>query len=545
MVDTIRPCGSLTLGRQMSVAQFQLEEASKVTSPEAKTKACGIVQKTIATLKEFALQQESFWGWILRHLAKLFGIVTDYQKVLNQIDMLESKANALTEDAIDELQKLEDAKAKKQVKIEKSVGKLDKAFDEVEAAIVELKKRADSLTCVNKDFFELQQDLSQYQSYIAQMTAPLQKLNEIYMGDVEAFEKIPALWNKHKAAKEALQKIAAQLAGMVSKTQSDIITPSPAKEITLGGISQGGNTCYLASAMQAVNQIEEYRALFNPVENPLKQRTGESLASFEERKLIQRKGFFVLEKINSGNKVAGDEINQLRTACYNHKIDGKQVISTLGGTFDSMEVLGRMLRVLDYKDPQLTFEYEDVVDDETNFEVVNDGKERNPAEYSTIEETKKYQKKGCYTFSAFSYMNSSVSMETLSKEFLATETIDEALLKHISKTGEITYRKYKNVKRKKALNLEPKNLPKVLRITIQQLDGQRATITRPDIFYPSGKQGVGPKYTLKAIIEHLPGHYVAHVKTANGMLTANDGHVHEAASSSVPGYGYIYVRDDS
>src|SRR6185503_15676597 len=132
---------------------------------------------------------------------------------------------------------------------------------------------------------------------------------------------------------------------------------------------------------------------------------------------------------------------------------------------------------------------------------------------------------GSLAFAAYAHIGENVSMQTLQNEFFATKTLgDGILVKHISGDGEISFRNYKNVQLKSSVDTE--KLPNVLRILVQQLDDERATITNSESFYPSGTIGEGSKYVLKAVLEHRPGHYVAHLNTSQGMITANDSAVH-------------------
>lgn len=553
MINIFDPNSSVTLGCKMSEIRQKLNEAHEVTAPEDKSKASQVAKRAIANLKELALENEGFWGRLFRIILKAFGYITEYQRVLNEIEKYESEANALSEDAVAELEKLAVKKIKQQLRIEQSVVQIVKDFDEIDAAVINLKDRADRVSGLTDDYLELQKDIGQYQSYLKQLEGSLQKFNQIYQEDIEGFKNIPALWGKHAQATNTLAEISKQLTDMViPNIQFNPVSNSTAiVEAQPGGISQGGNTCYLASACQAINQVTEYRNLFNPKKNPLRKRYGESPEKFEERKLIQRRAFYVLERIAKGQDVKGSEINTLREACFNHAPKGKKIIKSLTGTADSMEILGRLLGVMDYKDPQVTFSSQTVID-ESQYEIVPDiyydkpkdaWVKRDPIHYKTLEETKKIKKElSNLTFCAYSHLNETVSMQTLQNEFFAMEPLaDGTTVKHVTENGDVIYRKYKNVQVKKTIDMN--NLPKVLRILVQQLDGQRATIKQPEFFYPSGKPGIGPKYVLKSIVEHMPGHYVAHLNTSQGLVTANDGWVHKTSSSSIPGYGYIYVME--
>jgi hypothetical protein len=541
-MNVAAPDSNYELTRKMNAAQTMFDQAKKAETGSDKIEKIGLMRRCINSLKDHAVKQEGFWSRVWRVILNLFGIVTDYQKVLNQIAVLEAAASDLSNET--KLSLLHETKKDDQKKIEGSVEKLNRAFNEVESTITEFKSKAAKITRTGQEYNDLKGDVTIYQKHLKDMEETLHQLNEIYQGDIEAFKHIPQLWEKHAAAQTELKRIANQLADILAP-KSIKPASSTKKTTALGGISQGGNTCYLASAMQTMNHIETYRNLFDPSMHPLAQRAKESTASFEERKKIQNAGFAIIQKIQSGTTVKGNEINLLRKACFEHYEQGKRVISSLSGQIDSMETLDRILTVLDYKEPQLSFHFQDIIIDENDYEVINDGKERNPDQFSTLAEVKNYFKNGTIGLSAYDYLKADVTMSTLIKNSWETESLTDYIVKHVSETGEISYRKYNHVERRKSLDVSKNNYPPVMRVTIQQLDGQRATITRPDTLYPSGKEGVGPKYRLAAVIEHMPGHYVAHLKTTGGMLTANDSFVHEKNTANIPGYGYFYVRDDA
>ena len=84
--------------------------------------------------------------------------------------------------------------------------------------------------------------------------------------------------------------------------------------------------------------------------------------------------------------------------------------------------------------------------------------------------------------------------------------------------------------------------PEVIRITVKQLEDEKAILTQTDTVYPFGS-GNGPKYRLQSIIEHRPGHYVAHTRQAdNRFIEANDGWV-SPSSEELSGFAYYYVKE--
>ncbi len=492
---------NLDLGLSMSRASYTIEQTNRSVKAETGSVAIRNLQFPLSQLEmEISLFQlkkvskkcENPFERLFRPLLNLFGIVTNYQKLINEINILECNAE-LTE--MEHLKQLEKERTEALDNIEAALTKISEQFTAVEKEIQNLDTRA---------------ALAMYQKHLTSMEGPLDTLFSIYRGDAPQLKLIEELAERYDNVLNRL---------------SEITRPK-----LPGGISNGGNTCYLASAMQAINNVAEYRDLFK---NTLQQRERESKESFEERLSIQEAGFSILQKIERGKKVSGKEINSLRQACYNHTEDGKRVIESLRGQTDSMETLGRLLSVLDYKEPEIQFIYEDTVG-ENDFEIVDDGKERDA---STLEEVKRYAQNGSFTLSAYQYMNAEVSMDILFKNFWKDETLENYLLMELDEdNSEVVYKRYKTATRKKSLNQD--TLPKVLRVTVQQMGEQRARIAKPETVCLSDRT-----YRLAAVIEHKPGHYVAHVVRPGGMITANDSLVHSRSSSSIPGYGYIYIMD--
>lgn len=550
----IYPDQCVELGKKMSLASYTFEQAINTDYRSGdKNNAINKMQEAIFDLKSSATEKEPAFAFFIRKLFKLFGYVTNYQKVMNQINELEELGESLAENEkflstrskriSKQLRTLDKEKEIDLIKISRELECIEQNFTQIEDAAKYLKKEAQNLSKIDSTYLNLQQTLSVYQSYLTDTQEMIDQLSDIYQGDIEGFDLIPSLWVRHKAVKSELQNVSSILTNLI-KTCPDKKTPSPS--INVGGINNGGNSCYLASAMQAINSTELYRDLFNPEKNLLKIRNGnpkESEASLNQRKLIQKNGFAILEKINKEITVSKEEINKFRQSCYDHKFDGcSRVIESERGQIDSVETLDHLLTVLDYDEPQLVFNYRMVFDDENNYEEVFP---ENPLNFQTLTDAKKDRSEaGTMTLSAMPHLNKAVTMNKLITEFWDGGTFEYIINYKSPETGEVTYRKYHDVKHEISLDLEKSNFPKVLRVTIQQLDGQRARVTNPEVIYPSGFEGVGPRYRLASVIEHRPGHYVAHIVTPNGFIEANDGWVHPDKNSSIPGYAYFYVLDD-
>ncbi len=479
---------NLELGLSMSRASYAIESSNRKIENQIGSVAIRNLQfpmlqlemeSEISQLKNVSKKCQNPFERLFRSLLNLFGIVTNYQKLMNEINILECNANLIEREHLKQLEK-------------EKTG----ALDNIEAALTEI---SDQFTAVEEEIQNLDTpaDLALYQKHLKSMEEPLNELFKIYRGDAPQLKLIKELADRYdKVLNELSKTVPPQLPG---------------------GIRNGGNTCYLASAMQAINNVPEYRDLFK---NPLQQRPGESEESLEERKRIQKAGFTILQKIERRKEVSREEINLLRQACYEHKEDDIRVIKSLGGQTDSMETLGRLLSALDYQETEIQFIYEDTVD-VNGLEIVDDGKER---DVSKLKDVKKYVRKDpfiLYTDPHKEKNVSKVSMDTLIQDLWKVEYVEESRLL-----------------RKRSVN--PDNLPNVLLVKVVYSRKKKMKITNPETVHISGY-----KYRLAAVIEHMPGHYVAHVVKPSGMFTANDSRVRPQSNSFISGDGYIYVMDGS
>lgn len=120
----------------------------------------------------------------------------------------------------------------------------------------------------------------------------------------------------------------------------------PVELIRHGGISNGGNTCFIAAAIQLMKEIPIFNKKINP-ENRLKQRVNESDSHFALRQNIKEKLFHILQEINSGNSVSSKEINALRNLFIN--FEPQKNCFSLNSMGDPQEVTELLRKVLDFQ----------------------------------------------------------------------------------------------------------------------------------------------------------------------------------------------------
>lgn len=530
-----------TLGKKMSAAYGALVEAENVRrapwSPVV-DRTVAAASKAIAELQSYATSHETSFSRFMRKLLRIFGIVTSYQKVLNEIAGLEQSAATLSEEQKTKLQELLKKAKESGHELESVISNIEFDFKEIEEAVETLKTRAKNVKNDDKTAGYLPLDVMVYLTRLREMEDILNKLVGAKELNEDVQKSINHLSGRHKKAKESLEEVQRNLTALaIQATQQH----------TLGGIKNGGNTCYLATALQAINNIGVYRECFDPERRPLQQRTGETDAILNERKEIQSRGHAILEKISSGKKVKRAEINFFRKACYNHMYDGhKRVVESTYGQIDAVETLGRLLLVMDYKQPQLNFLFHDIVDEAAGYK---DPKPttiaRKPDNYRTIEDARNYEKEGMLTLNAYPYLSQKVSAKKLLDDFWAPTDLEEYFVKHYDSDGRASYRIYRKARRTMELNLVGGKWPDVIPVTVQQMSPMRATVTAPEFLHLTSNDGVKQRYRLGSILEHTGSHYIAHLHTPAGMVTADDSTVKFKVSSSIAGYGYIYVRDDT
>jgi hypothetical protein len=78
-----------------------------------------------------------------------------------------------------------------------------------------------------------------------------------------------------------------------------------------GGIANGGNTCFIAAALQCLCSRSDQ--LPKDVENDLKRKYDETNEQFAQRKKLANEVLKLINKITMQKRVSGEEINELRT----------------------------------------------------------------------------------------------------------------------------------------------------------------------------------------------------------------------------------------
>jgi hypothetical protein len=327
----------------------------------------------------------------------------------------------------------------------------------------------------------------------------------------------------------------------LNKTPDNIFNKKLSKigKIEIGGIDNGSNTCYLASAVQVLNNIPAYRKAFDPKENHLKKWDKESYDSLKLRKQIQASAFQILENINKGIKTSGHEIHGLRKLCYVYKApDNASIVESLHGMADSAETLQRLLEAMNYKFGS----YHCIlnIQPESEFTIIENA---DPTRYSTIEEMNKVETGADLEVSGFPYLGNQVPMQQLINEFWSDEILPDCRINEKNEEGNYFVKQYKSTKKSKQPSFE--NPPEVIRITVKQADGNKAKIQNPRKIHLFGFNR-GPLYHLKAMIEHRhPGHYVAHIVDKRGnIIEANDSDMYES-HETLPGFAYYYVKEEN
>ncbi len=251
----------------------------------------------------------------------------------------------------------------------------------------------------------------------------------------------------------------------------------------LGGITNGGNTCYLAAALQGINSCTLYRSLFYPAAGPLAQRDGESAQAFEIRQKLQSHVHVLLANIKQGITISAEQINALRESLI---AAGCNKIVKNHGMGSGPEALHELLELVDL-----------------DLSIVCSAK--------------------------FLVQEGAVEFEELERRSLVVDPLESqstdmaALLCSAAAGGQF---------------IEPEL--GVIEITVRQPAHHKVNITRAAEIRPFGEQSA--VYDLVGIIEHSPGHYTAKVRAGAQILRANDGCVRASKTFTCKGELYIYQR---
>jgi len=254
-----------------------------------------------------------------------------------------------------------------------------------------------------------------------------------------------------------------------------------------------------------------------------------------------KKGHNILQKLTAGESITRHEINEFRQTCYNCQTSqGRKVVDSPSHQADAAEILERILDVLDFHGGsyQLTTSRQPVGSSYTIVPGLD------PTGYSSLSVLAKgHIEKSSPTLevAAFAHMGRSVPLQTLIDDTWADEIISNVKVADKDKDGSPCVKQFEAMRLQKKVGLQTA-FPELIRITVKQLEDAKSTMTRTDEVYPFGS-GNGPKYRLQAIIEHRPGHYVAHARRDNGeFIEANDSWVH-ASQQEITGFAYYYLKE--
>lgn len=534
---------------------------TKADAPEAVAQIFDATEEVVQTVK----QKASLWTSIVSFFSNLFGKVSDYQRLQLEVEKLESQLQKKVEElsssprdsSPEETAELTNKLTEVQAEIKtlgdtiiSDLNELIAKFDEVDEHLAGLERQSDREDQTESQIRQNIEEASKLANFFQTIqTSMVTASNMYYENETTDFSPIITLHTRYSTTEKRLKAIQdkqiAQWIAQQQPVQKASAVESTEQTVIVGGIRNGGNSCYVASAIQTINAVPSYRKAFDPEQNPLKQHTEETQESFEQRKLIQERGFNVLQKIQSGVTISQEEINAFRKACYDHKQAGyktdQRVIKSLGGMDDSAERLERFLEVMDYQfgSYQVQIQRTPIT---TNPVLRYD---IDPKGISTWEEFTKQKvevKIPTIEVSAYAYLNDSVDMQSLIEETWADEQIEGVWISSEDEQGNPCVKEYRNCTLHKEANA--KEAPEVIRVTVKQLEEDKATIKKANRIYPFGR-GNGPAYELKSIIEHRPGHYVAHIPQKDGSsIEANDSWVH-AGKKDITGFAYYYVRVES
>ncbi len=297
----------------------------------------------------------------------------------------------------------------------------------------------------------------------------------------------------------------------------------------IGGIRNGGATCYLAAVLQAISAVPSYVAAFN---KPLIQKAGESADAFQKKQQVQAEAHEIMTAINQGKVMTKKGINDFRKLCASLGIVPEK------GEFSAPEVLKRLLDLIDYQSPaalQLESAFILPATEPERIENV-----RNPDAFSTREEL---LQKRCadleLTLNPYLVQGNNISLQTLVNQFYEGQEVASLTFKE-ENDGETACYHYENVERSQHMVLGGP-YPDVIQVNVIQIDEQHIKLQHPQILYPAGTVQEGPGYRLVAIIEHRPGHYVTYrAGDQDALILANDATVSETKNTAIAGETYLY-----
>ncbi|MFI0434156.1 MAG: hypothetical protein ACH350_00325 [Parachlamydiaceae bacterium] len=509
---------------------------------------CEITGKAIQSVKK----EQSLWTMITSFFSRLFGRVSDYEKLQIRADQLERKLVDLIDGPECETTRQLLDQTKKEVK--EAISHLN---EDIAVALLQLEEVDHYLNGLSRTKFRSPEEVVKLIEDASYPAATLKILGPFHNRIVSNYQDddefdlslIKKLDERFVAIKEKQlaiqQNLMSQLFASIETQKSSKSARSEliGKKMP-GGICNGGNTCYLASGLQVMRATAAYRNAMDPELNPLKKREKETNAVFQHRKLVQKKGDEILQAIEEGKQVSRETINQFRKCCYECPTSqGKRVVDHLSRQADAAEVLERLLDVVDFDAGYYQINEQRVPVDQ-RFEILPRNAKNNPDDYSSLNELAQGKVETCSAtveVAAAQYLNGSVPMQRLIDERWGKESLSDVKVADWDEKGFPCVKKFNSMHLKKKVNTQVE-LPEVIRITVKQSEFYKANLTDADEIYPFGSRN-GDKYRLVALIEHRPGHYVAHTRGGDGkLIEANDSWVHRG-EQEVGGFVYYYVKE--
>lgn len=524
-----------------------------------------IAEESEAVIKQVK-EQESFWTSFAAFFSNIFGHITEYQQLQIEADRLEYKLEDavkrisfttdldLEENSLGKLFNLSEDIEKLQLELEEALEKVNAAshelvddidtlsiqMDSLEASIENLESECQGIGLESKQIFHIVTETSKLISLTNTMESTILELSYLYHEKFEVLSPIVPQVIRYELAVKRLKELQNDVANKWGNQAvvKDIVQTNRINTMQrIGGIRNGGNTCYLASAVQTLNNIPAYRKAFDPALNPLVQRENETSDSFQQRKLIQRLIDKMVGSINRGRTITTDEINYLRQACFDYKVNDIPTVESLYGFADAAETLERLLDAMDYKFGS----YQLIPTKKPSSEEFTIDETADPSEYSSLDELNLPENfAATIEVAGFLYLGQSVPMQQLIDEFWADEQVGNFKIRDTNDNGITFVKKYDSFTVSKKASFD--QAPEVIRITVKQDQRDKTRVDNPQTVYPFGNSG--PAYHLKAIIEHRGVHYVAHVeKDPGNFLEADDGTV-RASQANRGGVAYYYVKQE-
>lgn len=132
-----------------------------------------------------------------------------------------------------------------------------------------------------------------------------------------------------------------------SGTNSCSPSALPQLPIKIGGFSNGGNTCFIASALQVLRQIPMFIQHLSPAYT-LHQMENESAEAFGLRNQIKKTVAQFMDKTSMGDNISASEIKAFHKLLFNYKkVEGYLYNIPVGHSGDALETLRDLLTVVE------------------------------------------------------------------------------------------------------------------------------------------------------------------------------------------------------